>query len=250
MSNELKNKKRVSLLIIIIVFLVAISALGYKLFISNNGPNTSNNENNNSTDKTNIELSLEDVKKIFNGKLDENAKKISYKLTDKEYKTNFKNLDKSNNNYNIKLNCNFYDEKGGFCGSYIVKINSVIEYPESKMACSHVGNLYNYSHYLISLYEERCTGSLEIKIYDEHNTIVYSNNNAYSSIIDLDKNVYLGNNVDVKPIIIDSKLYFVEKTTDKNKMNLVSINLTNNSLKSKLINSFKASYESINTENE
>ncbi len=270
---ETKNNNGiVTLLIIIILLLVCgVGFLGYKLYFAedqNNPGNTNNpsqdpnnnntndngndandnselNENNGTNDNDSendiIEtMTISQVKKSLEGAFDSRAVRVTPNVTEKELKTNFKNIDKSNNNYNIVVSCTYYDKSEKRCDTYSVKVNSSIEYKLSLPGCTGKGELYSYNDYLVLVKTEGCSGATEIKIYDKNNNEVYKNTRAYSYIYDVNDEDY--NEIYVKPTIINNTLYFVEDVNDDGKMFLVSVDLSKSTIKAKTTGEFAATH--------
>ncbi len=267
---EVKNNKGIVTLLIVIILLLAcaVGVLSYKLYFAEDQNNTNNNnqeptdnKNNNGNDandnsqlnKNDVEddiiktMTIIDVAKVFHGDFDSRAIKVTPKVTEKELKTNFKNLDKSNNNYKIAVNCTYYNKSEKRCESYSVKVNSSIEYELGLPGCTAKGELYSYNDYLVLVEIEGCTGVTEINIFDKDNNSVYRNANAYSLIRDVndkgddsDSDDDIDYDIDVNPTIIHNTLYFVEGSFGDNNMSLVSIDLSKSTIKAKTIGKFVA----------
>ena len=266
-----RNNKIVPILIVIIVLLVCcVGVLGYKLYFSDNKDNVNNNKNqmnentnqnqnsensNQNQENTNIPvdnteeddeedsfeaITLDSVKGILNGKLDSNVKRITPKVSESELKKNFKDLDKSSNNYKILASCIYYEKSEKRCDTYKVNVNSTIEYKISLPGCTSTGELYAYNNYLVLVVEEGCSGLTKVTIYDSNNKQVYSTNKAYSQIYEhSDEEGYpTGEVTTVKPTINEGKLYFAENIDTKGTMNLISIDLSKSTIKAKVRGQF------------
>lgn len=260
---ETKNNKTiVTLLIVIILLLVcAVGFLGYKLYFNGNennpgntnnpdpgntnnpeqgnNENENNNDNNDAEDNTIKKMTFNEVLDVFERRRDPGVVELEPNLTNEELATDFKNIDKSINDYNITVSCDYYDEEEKNCETYSVKVNSTIEYYFDSTNPFDF-DLFNYNEYLVLVQPRKNNGLIEIKIFDKNNKEVYRNSKAYSIVFERkgDAEFY------VSPAVINNKLYFVEGTDASNNMSLVSINLLE-SIEAKTIGEFVAQHNKL-----
>lgn len=239
---EEKNKKGLICLIIILIVLV-LGLVGFVVYDKTFAKDINNNTTKTTTTK---KEETNSVVEFFGSLPQENDSSVLwegdiYNLTREyiDFNTNFKNIEKTENGFNLSYSCVLYDENNSDesidkCTKFKIDI---AEKDNNIFADFYYGLMLIFTDSYIIAYEGGYAGNL--RIFDKSGKEVFKEYIGTDFIIKTDEDTYNTEIEGYRPTIKDNKLYFV-KYENNDKQNFIVSSYDFNTHKMEEIMEFEA----------